>query len=46
VGLWEVFLSRCWQQSVQYRISLPPDFVGYFHKLFPWEITTESCLAG
>jgi hypothetical protein len=29
----EVFLGQCWQQSVQYCISVPPSFVGYSNKL-------------
>jgi hypothetical protein len=28
-----VFLCQCWRQSVQYCVSVPPNFVGYLNNL-------------
>jgi hypothetical protein len=38
--------SCVWQQSEQNYVAVPPRFVGYSNKLFPLEVSAESCLTG
>jgi hypothetical protein len=41
VRLYEVFVRRCWQQSVQCCVTVPSSSVSYSNKLIYWEICTE-----